>query len=68
MKATLTQIVDPSLSIQDLEESANNAFSRSWEESLIGKQTKESYQDLMDEGNAYLYIAWLKERGFTVSR
>lgn len=66
--ATLGQIVDPSLPIHDLEALASDAAARSWDESLKGGQSQERYDELTEEMNAYLYIAWLTKRGFTVSR
>lgn len=68
MESNLPQIIDPSLPVQELNALASSTFCRAWDESLDGKQTEESYNALCEEANAYLYIAWLKQRGFTVSK
>lgn len=68
MKAKLTDIIDPSLSILDLRGLHTDACWRNWEEASAGPMSPERYTELCEEADAALFIAWLKERGFNVTR
>lgn len=68
MTAKLTDLIDPTLSPVELRELHADACWRNWEEGNAGTATDESYKNLCEEADAALFIAWLKERGFNVTR